>query len=318
MTPDEQRRDSPGDPAAGGGHALPGPAGAGRRLRRPRPLGLQRRRRLERQGLVASLPHATALLRQTRRYFPTGPGLRRLAEVEGITLEQILRRHPVSARWRRILLERLDAVAVICRLTSSIAALEGIASFRWYRGLPLDAAIVLNDGRTVGVIRQGLTADRTGFAKRIWRLREGPPPGGVLLLLPDEVRMRHARRLVAAVPFPTLLALERNAAWSGPDSPIWRLPSINADLDLKAALGHVEGGGGLPAEQPTLRAILPRDIGTDFTDKNAPDWLLPALLKPAGKLALDLVSDWPWIAPRHLRMLLGISQGGCPRSSCPG
>ena len=264
---------------------------------------------LERQGLVASLPHATALLRQTRRYFPTGPGLRRLAEVEGITLEQILRRHPVSARWRRILLERLDAVAVICRLTSSIAALEGIASFRWYRGLPLDAAIVLNDGRTVGVIRQGLTADRTGFAKRIWRLREGPPPGGVLLLLPDEVRMRQARRLVAAVPFPTLLALERNAAWCGPDSPIWRLPSINADLDLKAALGHVEGGGGLPAEQPTLRAILPRDIGTDFTDKNAPDWLLPALLKPAGKLALDLVSDWPWIAPRHLRMLLGISQG---------
>ena len=43
---------------------------------------------LERQGLVASLPHATALLRQTRRYFPTGAGLRRLAEVEGITLEQ--------------------------------------------------------------------------------------------------------------------------------------------------------------------------------------------------------------------------------------
>ena len=264
---------------------------------------------LERQGLVASLPHATALLRRTRRYFLTNAGLRRLADVEGVTLEQILRRHPVSARWRRIILERLDTVAVIYRLTSSIAALEGIASFRWYRGLPLDAAIVLNDGRTIGVVRQGLTADRTGFAKRIWRLREGPPPGGVLLLLPDETRLRHARRLAAVVPFPVLLALERDAAWSGPDSPIWRLPSINADLDLKAALGHVEGGGGLPAEQPTLRAILPRDIDTDFTDKNAPDWLLPALLKPAGKLALDLVSDWPWIAPRHLRMLLGISQG---------
>ena len=122
---------------------------------------------LEREVLVASLPHATALLRRTRRYFLTNAGLRRLAEVEGITLEQILRRHPVSARWRRILLERLDAVAVIYRLTSSIAALEGIASFRWYRGLPLDAGIVLNDGRAVGVVRQGLTADRTGFAKRI-------------------------------------------------------------------------------------------------------------------------------------------------------
>ena len=264
---------------------------------------------LEREGVVASLPHATALLRQTRRYFPTGAGLRRLAEVEGISLEQLLRRHPVSARWRRIILERLDAVAVIYRLASSVSALEGIASFRWYRGLPLDAGIVLNDGRTVGVIRQGLTADRTGFAKRIWRLREGPPVGGVLLLLPDETRLRHARRLLAGAPFPALLTLERDAAWSGPDSSVWRLPSINADLDLKAALGHAEGGGGLPAEPQTLRATSPRDIPLNFSERKTPDWLLPALLKPAGKLALDLVSDWPLIAPRHLRMLLGVSQG---------
>ena len=264
---------------------------------------------LERRGLVACLPHATALLRRTRRYFPTDAGLRRLAGVEGISLEQLLRRHPVSARWRRILLERLDAVAVIYRLTSSVSAVQEIASFRWYRGLPLDAGIVLNDGRSVGVIRQGLTADRTGFAKRIWRLREGPPPGGVLLLLPDETRLRHARRLLAAVPFPALLALERKVAWCGPDSPVWQLPSVNASLDLEAALGHIQGSGGLPAEPPPLRATPPRDIEPDSGKGNAPEWLLPALLKPAGKLALDLVSDWPWIAPQHLRMLLGVSQG---------
>ena len=264
---------------------------------------------LERQGLVTSLPHATALLRRTRRYFLTAAGLRRLTETEAVTLDQLMRRHPVSARWRRILLERLDAVAVIYRLASSIAPLEGIASFRWYRGLALDAGIVLNDGRAVGGVRQGLTADRTGFAKRIWRLREGPPPGGVVLLLPDEIRLRHARRLLAAVPFPALLALELDAAWCGPDSPVWQLPSVNAALDLKAALGHIQGSGGLPAEPPPLRATPPRNGDTDFTEKSAPAWLLPALLKPAGKLALDLVSDWPWIAPQHLRMLMGVSQG---------
>ena len=249
------------------------------------------------------------MLRRTRRYFLTAAGLRRLAETEAVTLEQLMRRHPVSARWRRILLERLDAVAVIYRLTSSIAALEGIASFRWYRGLPLDAGIVLNDGSTVGVVRQGLIADRTGFAKRIWRLREGPLPGGVLLLVSDETRLRHARRLLAAVPFPALLALERNAAWCGPDSPVWQLPSVNAALDLKAALGHIQGSGGLPAEQPPLRATPPRDIDWNLNEKNAPDWLLPTLLKPSGKLALNLVSDWPWVAPQHLRMLMGVSQG---------
>ena len=264
---------------------------------------------LEGQGLVASLPHATALLRWTRRYFPTGAGLRRLAEVEGVTLEQLLRRHPVSARWRRILLERLDAMAVIYRLTSSIAAIHGISSFRWYRGLPLDAGIVLNGGRTIGVVRQGLTADRTGFAKRLWRLREGELPGGIFFLLPDEVRLRHARRLAASVPVPAVLTVERNVAWYGPDHLAWQLPSVNASLDLEAALGLVQGGGVLATEPQTLRATSPRDIPINFSERSTPDWLLPALLKPAGKLALDLVSDWPWIASQHLRMLMGVSQG---------
>ena len=94
-----------------------------------------------------------------------------------------------------------------------------------------------------------------------------------------------------------------------PDSPVWQLPSVNAALDLEAALGHIEGSGGMPAEPPPVRSTMPRDIYTDFTEKSAPDWLLPVLLKPAGKLALDLVSDWPWIAPQHLRMLMGVSQG---------
>ena len=151
----------------------------------------------------------------------------------------------------------------------------------------------------------------------MWRLREGPPPGGVLLLLPDEIRLRHARRLLAAVPLPALLALERKVAWCGPDIPVWQLPSVNAALDLKAALGQVEGGGRLPVEPPPLRATPPRDINTNLTEKNAPDWLLPSLLKPAGKLALDLVSDWPWVAPQHLRMLMGVSQGRLSQTLSP-
>ena len=264
---------------------------------------------LERRGLVASLPHATPLLRRTRRYFLTAAGLRRLAELEGLTLDELLRRRPADTGWRRILMERLDAVAVIYRLTSSLAARHGVAGFRWYRGLPLDAGIVLPDGRVIGVVRQGLTADRTGFAKRIWRLREGPPPGGVLLLLSDEVRLRHARRLLATAPFPALLALEQDAVSGGPERPVWQPPSVNAALDLGTALSHFDRVGELPVEPSPSRAILPRDIDTDATASDGPDWLLPALLKPTGKLALDLLSDWPWIASEELRGLMGVSQG---------
>ena len=36
--------------------------------------------------------------------------------------------------------------------------------------------------------------------------------------------------------------------------------------------------------------------------------MLPPLLKPVEKRALDLVSDWPWITPPHLGALLGVKR----------
>ena len=56
------------------------------------------------------------------------------------------------------------------------------------------------------------------LSKRLWRLREGPLPGGVLVLAPDEVRLRHARRMLAGARFPVYLALEKDAALAGLDS----------------------------------------------------------------------------------------------------
>ena len=264
---------------------------------------------LQRRGLAASVPHATGLLRTTRRYWPTAAGLQLLATVEGVDLDTLLRRYPVSARWRRILLERLDAVAVIYRLASTIAAESGPAGLRWYRAAPLDAAMTLADGRTLGVVRVGRTSDRTGFAKRLWRLQEGPLPGAVLLLMPDEVRLRHARRLLDGWRMPALLALEGDAALTGPAEPVWRLPSVAAALDLRHVLsGYVERGGLLPAEPGPLRAARPQDIDLDCPGSESPDWLLPVALKPAAKQLLDLLHDWPGIAPERLRRLLGVSR----------
>ena len=88
----------------------------------------------------------------------------------------------------------------------------------------------------MGILRQGLTADRTGFAKRLWRLREGPMPGTVLILMADEVRLRHARRLLSAAPVPALLAVE-SAALAGAGDRIWSPPAVNAALDLRYVLG---------------------------------------------------------------------------------
>ena len=262
---------------------------------------------LERRGLVASLPHATDLLRTTRRCYPTAAGLRVVARADGTTVRDLLRQRPVSAQWQRLLLARLDTVAVGYRLAASIAALEGPVNVRWYRAQPLDAAIIRPGGRTVGIVRQGRTADRTGVAKRLWRLREGPCPGGVLLLTPDELRLRHARRLLADAPLAAFLALERDAIWGGPDHHAWRPSTINALVDLPSALAAMDPGGTRPAEPTPARATVPVAINVDAPRHATPDWLLPVRLRPAETRALDLLADWPWISRDDLRGLLGVS-----------
>ncbi len=170
----------------------------------------------------------------------------------------------------------------------------------------------------VGVVRQGRTADRTAFAKRLWRLREGPRLSGVLLLMPDAVRLQHARRRLADAPRAAFLALERDAIWGGLDHPVRRRPTINAIVDLPSALAAFDSDGALLVEPVPTRAPLPEEIERKAPGQDAPDWLLPVLLKPAEKRALDLLSDWPWISQDDLRGLLGVSQALRCRSYWPG
>ena len=266
-------------------------------------------RRLEARGFAASVPHAADLIPPTRRYHLTAAGLRRLAQAEGVSVDDLLRSRPVSAQWRRILLERLDAVAVIYRLASAISNAVHPIRLRLYRAKPMDAAILLPGGRTVAVVRQGLTSDRTGFSKRLWRLREGALTGAVLLLMPDETRLRYARRLLAGSPSPAFLALERDAASAGPADPVWRPPAVNATLDLRSALARIRPGGAIPTEPQLSRATLPASDGAGL---GIPDYMLPAPLKPAERRALDLLFDWPWISQKDLASLLAVSE---PRAS---
>ena len=261
--------------------------------------------KLEDAGCIASVPHATDLVASTRRYHLTADGLYRLAQVNGDSLNDLLRTRPVSARWMRILLERLDALASVYRLAATVSNLAHPIRFRWYRAAPLDAAISLPGGRTLGILRQGATADRTGFAKRVWRLAEGPLPGAVLVIVPDEVRLRHARRLLARTPVAALLALEADAALAGQDHRIWQPPAVNAALELNYALERLRPGGGIPEEEPSSKAVLPDD--GEHTAHS-----LTSLLKPAEKRALDLLADWPWLSRRELAALLNVSE---PRTS---
>ena len=154
----------------------------------------------------------------------------------------------------------------------------------------------------MGLVRQGAAADRTAFAKRLWRLGQGPQPGAVLVLASDEVRLRHARSLLARSPVNVLLALERDAALACSEARAWRPVSGNASLSLRYVLGRLRPGGELSVEETVPKASLPGDLASDA--RRSP----PVLLKPAEKRVLDLLVDWPWISQRDLAGLLSVSE----------
>ena len=258
--------------------------------------------KLEDRGMVESVPHASPLVAPTSRHVLTAAGVDRLAELDGVSQEETLFLLPVSRQWRRGLLERLDAVAVIYRLASAVNQLVHPLVFRWYRAMPLDAALVLPDGRTLSVVRQGSTSDRTAFGKRLWRLGQLTPTSAVLMLLPDEVRLRQARRMAAALPGPVFLALESDAASAGAGAAVWGTLSGSAHLDLQTALAYTGPPRSWPLRRPPQRAALPDALQPDA------DCLLPSRLNPVDKRAIDLLADWPWLAPQHLGTLLGVKR----------
>ena len=262
--------------------------------------------RLQSDGLVDCIRHAALLTASTCRWRVTADGLHRLADQTGTSLRRLLRTYPVSAHWQRLLLARLDAVAVIYRLASTLGVPH---RFRWYRSAALDAAMSLADGKTIGIIRQGATTDRTAFAGRVRWLpnTQQALPRALLALMPDEARLRQARKLLARYPGPVFLALERDVANSEPDDRIWRITSNDAVLSLDEAIAHMRPGGGLPTEPPLTRLALPFDLAAPGEPERIPDHLLPAVLKPTEKDVLDRLADWPWIVGEDLSGMIDLS-----------
>ncbi|MCY3920317.1 MAG: hypothetical protein OXG38_11025 [Chloroflexi bacterium] len=257
------------------------------------------------EHLVARLPHASELIAPTQRFRLTASGLDRLADLSGTTTPALLREHPTSEEWLRLLMRRLDGIAVIYRLTAALCEEWFPIRFRWYRSAPADAAIALPDGRTLAILRCGRTANRTAFARRIGRLRDGPAFSAALLLVPDEVRLRHARRLAASLPFVCFLAQETHTATASMESRIWRAPSGASAMSLATSLGLLSGRGSWGREPARQRRSPP---GWTEPEAGDADWMLSSRLKPAAKRTVDLLADWPWLAPDHLTHLLSVGR----------
>ena len=264
---------------------------------------------LGKQGFVQFVKHGSALISTTRRYYVTAEGVKRLAAEMSASEREVLRGYCVSAQWQRLLLERLDVVAVIYRLASAMAEVTGSLTVRWYRNGSLDCAIRLSDGRTIGVVRRGVTADETSFNKRLWRLlgTDRPVPGALLLLLPDDVRLRRARKRMARDSLPVFLSLEKDVTQADADSETWRLPSFSNRLDLSYILSRVPQRGEIPDERVAKRASLPMGLGVSKTPAEVKVCWLSTLIRGAEKRMLDCLFQWPLVTVRELAGMLGVS-----------
>ncbi|MDE2973260.1 MAG: replication-relaxation family protein [Gemmatimonadota bacterium] len=260
---------------------------------------------LERDRLVEPVGYASDLIAPTRRYTLTAAGLGRLAESDCIEAARLLHERPVSEQARRLFLGRIDALAVLYRLCCIMADIAFPIQIRCYRALPVDLCLRLADGRTIALVRLGRINERRSLARRLTRLRDGPAFAAVLLLAPDETRLRDTARRLRAMPQPCFLALERDAAQAGPDARIWGTPSASPALSLREALELAGHNKAWPAERPLVRVSTP--VHESSTDRPA-DWSLAASLGPSEKRCLDLIGDWPWLRLDHLATLHGVSR----------
>ena len=266
--------------------------------------------------MVGRVSHGTTHLPSSQRYYLTANGIRETAGLLGFaTPSDFVRAYPVSREWLTLLIRRMDAVAAVYRLAASLS--PGIGSrrsqveFHRRRGR-FDATIILHDGRSFGVVRQGLSLRRRSLYDRLRTIAEYDytrRPDNVLILVPSVWEERLTTRFCTNLNLDDcFVAVETRDALERRDLRIWRrfswvgrsyhtLKDVSAHLLSAAPAERVH-----TASPERKRASLPRP---ERMVQAAPTFSI----SPSEKRTLDLVTDHPMIPREHFALWLGVSEG---------
>ena len=248
----------------------------------------------------------------SQRYHLTTQGIREAAWVLGFeTPSDFVRAYPVSREWLTLLVRRMDAAAAVYRLASSLSpGINGLRSHvEFHRRGRFDATITLHDGRSFGVVRQGLALRRRSLYDRL-RAIAGYDytrrPSTVLTLTPSVWEERLTTRFCIQLNLDDcFVAVETRDALERRDLRLWhRYSWVGSSYHtLEDVSAHGSPGGGLRTESPSRkRASLPRP---ERMAQAAPAFGV----SPSEKRTLDLVTDHPMIPREHLACWLGVSEG---------
>ena len=264
-------------------------------------------------GVVGRVSHGTAHLPSSRRHHLTAKGIGGAADTLGFdTPSDFVRAYPMSREWLALLIRRMDAVAAVYRLAASMS--PGIDALRshveFHRRGRFDATITLHDGRSFGVVRQGLALRRRSLYDRLRAIAEYDctrRPDTVLVLTPSVWEERLTTRFCVDLSLSDcFVAVESRDALERRDLRLWRRPSFvfgSRRHTLEFVSSHGSPGGALRTESPSRkRASIPR-----------PERMVQATpafgVAPSEKRTLDFVTDHPMIPREHLARWLGVSEG---------
>ena len=130
---------------------------------------------LLKDGAAGRVSHGTAHLPSSHRYYLTGKGIAEAADVLGFDApSDFVRAYPVSRQWLALLLRRMDTVASVYRLAATLSpGVEGLGTqVEFHRRGRFDAVIARHNGRSFGVVRQGLALRRRSLYDRLRAIAE--------------------------------------------------------------------------------------------------------------------------------------------------
>ena len=265
------------------------------------------------EGIAGRVSHCTAHLPSSQRYHLTAQGIGEATDVLGSeTPSDFVRAYPVSREWLTLLIRRMDAVAAVYRIAASLSSgIDGLRSHvEFHRRGRFDATITLHDGRSFGVVRQGLALRRRSLYDRL-RAIAGYDytrrPDATLILTPSVWEERLTARFCINLNLDDcFIAVESRDALERRDLRIWCEPTGLFGLSystLETVSSHGRPGGGPRTASPERkRASLPRP---ERMAQAAPAFGI----SPSEKRTLDLITDHPMIPREHLALWLGVSEG---------
>ena len=264
-------------------------------------------------GLAQRVSHGTAQLPSSHHYYLTKRGIAEAADAQDYDApSDFVRAYPVSRQWLALLLRRMDAVASVYRLAATLSpGVDGLCTqVEFQRRGRFDAVITLNNGRSFGVVRQGLALRRRSLYDRLRAIAEYRPahrPSAVLVLVPSPWEQRltdefclnaDLRDCYVGVECRETLEEWDRTRWIASNWVVGRTYRT-----LEQVVSQANSGGWFPWETPERkRASLP--------DPERMVQSAPAFgVSPSEKRVLDLITDHPMIPREHLARWLGVSDG---------